>query len=136
MQFCDDHWQRLREKIKEHGLEHLVIEDSETAAMQLRSGLEKGRYDRTNFCPLMAAHWAIITNLTILFHDSHNDDMLLVMMSQNAPFGGCPLCTANDLHDRQCDSPTCPLDPVERFDYMLELAARDSEVNARELGLI
>lgn len=81
MKFCQDHWDRLRARIEDRGLSHLIAPDGITAAAQIADQLERavdrleggailparGDLDETvtpvNFDPLMSAHWAITANV-------------------------------------------------------------------------
>lgn len=71
MKFCQDHWDDLRAKIAERGLEHLVSKGGAEAAQRTREG---------GFDPLMNAHNAIVVN-------AMNRSGVGVLFDL-----GCPLC--------------------------------------------
>jgi hypothetical protein len=113
MQFCMDHWNMLREALKERGLYALVPDNSEKAIDNLQREMT-GERSVDTFDPLMNAHWAIIGNLM--------DQFGLAVMGE-----GCPLCLANEAHDTQCHDPNCS--GPKPFDKYIEYAA-DEQVAA------
>jgi hypothetical protein len=120
MQFCQDHWDRLRAKIAERGLSALVPDSGEKAVAALRDQLAGAPTTVDNFDPLMGAMWAIVANLM--------DTFGLVVMTDP----GCPLCKANQAHEEQCAYPGhCTF---EGYDYMLDRAADDQVTTWQELG--
>jgi hypothetical protein len=107
MQFCDDHWTRLRKAIDDRGLGALVPDSGEQAASNLENLLETQQPTIDNFDPLMNAQWAIVSNLgmEILYID------------------GCPLCYANAEHAKdKCED--CE-DPEHGYDKWIDFAADD-----------
>jgi hypothetical protein len=120
MQFCQDHWDRLRAKIAERGLSALVPDSGEKAVANLREQLEGEPASVDNFDPLMGSMWAIVSNLMDTFG-------LVVLIDP-----GCPLCRANEAHEAQCKYPgTCTF---QGFDYMLDRAADDQVDAWKRLG--
>lgn len=133
MKFCDRHWDTLREGIKGVRLDHLVMNDRETAALQLKNTVDTGGYTRANFDPLMAAHWMIVNNIARLVHGAGGN--LLVLMTPDPPCGGCPLCYINDIHYRTCEERDCVLSREAAFDYMVDCAVGDAVQLAKDLGM-
>ena len=121
MQFCQDHWDRLRAKIAERGLSALVPDSGEKAVAAVKERLAGAPASIDNFDPLMGAMMAILANLTDLFGP-------VVILDPS-----CPLCRANQAHEEQCLYPgDCTF---EGYDYMLDCAADDQvtlwqEINA------
>lgn len=120
MKMCPDHWERLRQAIKDRGLWHLVATGGEQAARNLKAELEDGPSIQT-FDPLMAAHNAIAANaigspvgLELMFGDH------------------CPICLPRDRHTEQCSGPPCPLTPAS-FEAWIDLAADGAASVAAEL---
>jgi hypothetical protein len=109
VQFCQLHWNALREAIARHGLSALVPDSADTALASLREELAGVERTIDTYDPLMAAHFAIINNLMEEFG-------LVVMIDE-----GCPLCHANEAHARQCTDVNCAL--VNPYDEYIELAA-------------
>lgn len=120
MQFCQDHWDRLRAKITERGLSALVPESGEEAVAKVSDQLAGAPLTVDNFDPLMGAMWAIVSNLMDTFG-------IVVMTSP-----GCPLCSANRAHHEQCQDEECPGGEFA-FDYMLDRAADDQVTTWQEL---
>jgi hypothetical protein len=60
---CQDHWDRLREKINERVLTGLIASDGATAAAQIADQVQQGEATPTNFDPLMGAFWAVGSNV-------------------------------------------------------------------------
>ena len=91
MKFCQDHWDRLRKAIEDRGLSDLIAPDGATAAAQLADQIESGGMTPVNYDPLMAAHWAIVSNVGALA-----DGLVLTLMMPNEDGSDrCPLCYAN-----------------------------------------
>lgn len=61
MQFCQTHWDELRDAIEERKLDHLVAKSGEEAAERMKAELE-GTAGVSNFDPLMSAHTMIVGN--------------------------------------------------------------------------
>ena len=85
MQFCQQHWDSMREAVRLRGMEHLVARSGEEAVADLTAQLE-GTATQQNWDPLMAAHWAILTR---------------VMRSMGLAALGdfCPLCEVQSSYD-------------------------------------
>lgn len=84
MQFCTDHWNKLRLAIANRGIDHLVAKDGEAAITNEIAKLsgETGSYD-----PLMACHW-MITNRALEFGG------LYLMFPKEDGSQHCPVCEA------------------------------------------
>lgn len=130
MKFCSGHWAKLRAKIDELGLSGLVAKSDEEAVNRQFDQLERGQRDaeavtKTNFDPLMGAHWAIVSNA-----------MNLVGLNLVAPNEDgserCPLCYIQKEHDAHCAVPDCK----QNYDVWIERAADDMLTEAKRLGLI
>jgi hypothetical protein len=120
MQFCQDHWDRLRAAIDEKGLSALVPDDGAKAAAAMRERLSGADTTVDNFDPLLGAMFAILANLAELFGP-------VVILDP-----ACPLCKANQAHDEQCLYPgNCTF---EGYDYMLARAADDQAALWQELA--
>lgn len=87
MNFCKDHWDRLRAKIDERGLSHLVAPDGQTAAMQfadqLRRGDEEDSQTPVNFDPLMAAWAAIGMNVGDVVERAGGSPLYVILASDS-----------------------------------------------------
>lgn len=89
--WCDAHWQMLREAVFARGMGHLVPADGAAAAAMLVDEIKHGTArDSEGFDPLMRAYWAISGRVLEaggdLFH--------------------CPLCQVQ-AHVEMCHEPTC-----------------------------
>lgn len=96
MRFCQDHWDRLRRAIEDRGLSDLIAPDGRVAMRQLADQLERaGRGEEpetpVNYDPLMAAHWAIVSNVGALARGA----ALELMRPNEDGSPRCPLCWAN-----------------------------------------
>lgn len=152
--WCQDHWDRLRANIDERGLSELIAPSGEIAAEQtadqLRRGLEQGEADPTtpaNFDPLMAAFWAIESNVASAIGPA----ALYLLAPPDTPedpvegygpeYDGrtwprCPLCYLGLAHEVTCRDESCVLPKVDGYAWMLDRAADDAKAKAIELGLI
>ena len=86
MQFCDHHWQMLREEIRKRGLYDLVASSGQEVALRMTQG---------GFDPLMGAHNVILSALARVAGPG-------ILMIE-----GCPVCEGNKAHDEGCQDPTC-----------------------------
>lgn len=134
MQFCEDHWARLRNEIDKRGLTSLVSEDGEKAATKLVREIEEGS-SVDNFDPLMYAHNAIFANV---LKTLGQNGLYLLGTGPEDPVEGygevyegrtwprCPLCYIGLAHEVSCTEPTCRLPKVDGYAWMLERAAEDA----------
>lgn len=115
MKFCQDHWDRLREAIKERGLGEYIAEGGHEAASRMAGQVDARKVTKANFEPLMGAHNAILSNA-----------MGLVGLEVFADGAGgphlCPICYLNETHARECKDPKCTLGPTG-FDAWIDYAA-------------
>jgi hypothetical protein len=150
---CQDHWDRLRAKIEERGLSHLVAASAETAAAQTADQFrrvaegEEETLTPANFDPLINAMFAIGTNVMALIAKAGGDPLYLLGTGPEDPVtlpGGegrtwprCGLCHIGLAHELTClGDMRCPLARVDGYAYMLDRAADDALKRARELGLV
>ena len=158
MKFCQDHWDRLRAKIEERGLDDLIAPSGVIAAAQIADQINRGKAGDdeptvANFDPLMGAHWAITSNalnmlggsVMYLMTDGDEDeidfsqyrngeDVRARMALVDAPtWPRCPLCYLNLAHELTCSG--CELPQVDGYDWMLDRAADDALEQAKKLGL-
>lgn len=144
MNICQDHWDRLREKMKERGLENIGAMSPEVAVVQLIDQVEKDEVTKTNFDPLMSAYFAIGANAMETISWAGGNPLYLITAGEEEPCelpGGegrtwpkCSLCYLNMAHELTCSG--CDLPKINGFDYMLDRAADDSLAKAKELGLV
>ena len=80
MKMCLDHWEKLRQAIKDRGLWHLVSNGGEEVVKKLTDELKTGNSNIENFDPLMFAHNIIVSNALVFLG-------LELMMSDK-----CPIC--------------------------------------------
>lgn len=130
MRFCQTHWTELREAIEERGLGDLIAPDGEVAMEQIVDQLkraERGEDPGTpvNYDPLMAAHWAIVNNLTEAARATAGPAAALhVAMGDH-----CPVCFANEQHELSCDDPDCAF----TYDAWIGYAADDQLAHVKTL---
>ena len=127
MKFCQGHWDRLREAIETRGIADLIAPDGHVALEQMADQLnraEAGEEPSTpvNYDPLMAAHWAIINNVS----EAGGPGCLLHMISTP---DCCPLCFANEQHEAICTEPGCTF----TFDDWIDRAADDQLAHVKTM---
>lgn len=144
MKFCQEHWDRLRAKIDERGLAHLVGA-GDLAAAQVKDQLKQG-VTPVNFDPLMSAHWGIVANVVHVLEAGSADapgDVLYLMSAgpeepvaarENCTWPRCPLCFLNLAHDLACTDERCTLDRERGYDWMLDRAADEAKAQAEQLA--
>lgn len=137
MKMCPAHWLKIRNRITELGLYHLVAKSGREAHAQMVAELE-GREEKKDYDPLMSCHW-MITNRALEMGG-------LGMMMQPPPGEGwidekgqshyCPICEAvrhrND--GKPENEPDATEEDVERF--WIEGPTQAALSRARELGLV
>jgi len=110
VKFCDEHWERLKDAIRQAGLWSLVSEDGEHAARKLQSEMSDGS-TVDNFDPLMAAHNLIFGCALEMIHTQYDQNLLMLMAgSAEHPEWACPICALNWCHDehiRLCTKDDC-----------------------------
>jgi hypothetical protein len=162
MNTCQEHWDRLREKIAERGLDHLIAADGATAAAQVADQLQtpQGRDTVTpaNFDPLMGSFWAVGSNvmrmlgpsaLYLLGGDAPQDPIdfaqyangettrnRLALLGRPATWPRCGLCYIGLAHELTCTESACTLPKVDGYAWMLDRAADEALALAIELGLV
>jgi hypothetical protein len=165
MNMCQEHWDRLREKINQRGLSHLIAPDGQTAAAQLADQFQRSAEDRdestvANFDPLMGAFMAIGSNImgllgqSALYLMSGGPDALedpidfaqyangdavrgrLALFGLPLTWPRCGLCYAGLAHELTCTEQWCTLPKVDGYAWMLDRAADDAKARALELGLL
>lgn len=123
MKFCQTHWEKLRQAIKDRGLWPLVATSGENAASKLTAAFEQGP-SRTNFDPLMDAHNAIVANVLGLVG-------LALFNANEDGSERCPICFAQAEHDANCVLADCA-----PFDVWIDRAAEDAFARAKDLGVM
>src|SRR5258708_5275570 len=99
MQFCQTHWGKLKAAIDERNLSQLVAKDGVAAAKRLKSEFE-GSDGPDDFDPLMALH-------NMLWGELLSRGGLEIMAPNDDGSERCPLCYANESHERDCSDPEC-----------------------------
>jgi hypothetical protein len=124
MKFCMDHWNALRAAIDERGLTDLVAPDGQTAVAQLADQVDQGETP-ANYDPLMAAHWAIVNNISGL-----GRGVALYLLYPNEDGSDrCPLCYANEQHRMTCEDLECAF----TYDGWIDRAADDQAERVAEM---
>src|SRR6266704_3865217 len=117
MQFCQPHWSKLRDAVKERGMDELVASSGKEAADRMGKEL-KGDETLSSFDPLMSMHWAIVDRLSEIGGAQ-------ILLQE-----GCPMCFANQEHLRGCKEPNC----TWSFDSWIPRVADVMRDYAIELG--
>ena len=144
MQFCERHWQALKQRIDDRCLSHLISKDGATG--------EKA--PANTFDPLMNAYWAICTNAMMLvdkmtppgqsvapylLSPAPEDPVDVKVYGEDKAgrtWPKCPLCYLNQVHEFTCRETNCQLERVNGYDRFLDLAADEQLERARTLGLV
>lgn len=109
---CQDHWDRLKAKVEAAGLSALNSTTGEDAMARMTDQITTGDETIDNFDPLMGAHNSILANMI----DQFGAAVIL--------YDGCPLCAANEGHNKGCTDGTCTLG-ADPYDQWLDFAVRD-----------
>lgn len=117
MQFCQSHWDKLREAVKECGMDELVASGGKEVINRMEKEL-KGDKSLSSFDPLMSVHWVIVNRLAEL----GGGEIFLME--------GCPMCFANSGHQKGCKEPNC----IWSYDDWIPDAVDDVRDYAIELG--
>jgi len=86
MQICKEHWNKIRARIKELGIDHLGAQNAEAALEQMQDQIE-GNDDPKNFDPLMSCNWMIC-------HKALELGGLQLMCAKEDGSSSCPICEA------------------------------------------
>jgi hypothetical protein len=108
VQFCEEHWTRLKTAIAVEGIDHLVPSGKEALANIVHE-LEHGASAAT-FDPLMASHWAIVGRIA-----EHAPEVVLI--------DGCPLCWVAEMHEASCRDAGCEVTRQTFEDWIPSVAA-------------
>lgn len=148
MKFCTEHWDKLRVAIADQGLDSLVSRGGAEAVERMSAELGEGQ-TLDNFDPLMAAHWAIVDNVSRHIQRAGGNPLYLLSNGPEDPVSGygaahegrtwprCPLCYINLVHELTCkggEGGGCTLPTLGGFDWMIERAASDARDRWRELS--
>lgn len=61
MKMCQDHWDKLREAIRERGLYEFVAKSGDVASEKMKAELESTADETKPYDPLASANWGIAT---------------------------------------------------------------------------
>lgn len=118
MKACKEHWDQLRDKIKERGLDHLVSKDGEQAINRLKKELDDQHHIQD---PLLSAWFSIMNNALSM------GGMYLLGRDENGNHY-CPMCEGNK-HTK-----------IEGFscasEWFIERSVDDQYNKAKEAGLL
>lgn len=121
MNFCQEHWDLLREKIYAAGLESLIADTGAEVAERLADNLSTEETTLSNYDPLMSAMFAL-TNHAYMQMGDHNARKCLLD-------GDCPICIANMIHEASCEDEHCTLE----FERFYENAVADEVERSKKL---
>lgn len=127
MKFCQAHWDKLHDAIKDRGLWHLVAKSGEAAQEAAKRQLE-GTDTAADFDPLMSAHWAIYARAIDC------GGLYLMGTDESGANDGdfCPLCELN----KHADRTGMPEGQGEPSDHWINGCCDAQLEYARELGLV
>lgn len=147
MNICQEHWDALRAKIIERGLEHLIAQGGASAAEKMKEMVEGEAATKENFEPLIDAWGNLGSNVMETISRAKGDPLYLMTPGPEDPVEGypgyedrtwpkCGVCYLGLAHEMACKDPRCELPKVNGYDWMLDRAADDAQATAKELGLI
>lgn len=162
MNMCQDHWTRLRAKIEERGLGHLIARDGATAAAQMADQITRAEDDATpvNFEPLLGAWAAIGSNVAkavgpnalyvltggadgpqdpidfSLYPNGKAAENRLALAGIPLTWPRCGLCYLGLAHEMTCTDTRCTLPTHDGYAFYLDSAAEDAREQAEKLGLV
>lgn len=138
VRFCADHWERLKDAVRQAGLWSLVAENGEQGARNIQSQLSEG-LTVDNFDPLIMAHNAIFGYALEMTQAQYDQNPQMFMAdSAEHPEWACPICALNWCHDehiRLCLKDDC--DYPNQFDWAPQMIDRAVELvlaEWRQLG--
>lgn len=102
MRMCMDHWNKLRDAIRERGLYSLVADSGEKAASNLVNEVKDGT-SIDNFDPLMRAHNGILAKCM----EMAGPYLLEMMQPKEDGTEHCPLCWHQAKHEELCTEEGC-----------------------------
>ena len=101
MQFCQNHWDMLREEVISSGMGNLISGNGEVAVVKMVGEIKDGEDTKENFDPLMRCHWMIV-NRSLDYAGPQ------VFTEQF----GCPICFFNNIRNPDgscpCTNLNCP----------------------------
>lgn len=137
MKFCDEHWERLKDAIRQVRLWSLVAESGEEGTRRMRSWVSEG-LTVDNFDPLIGAYYAIFAGAMTTISGTYKHDPLVVMADPEHPERSCPICAlvwCHEEHVRLCSQADC--DFPKEYDWATNVlsAAADGALDQwRQLG--
>jgi hypothetical protein len=149
---CEDHWDRLKTKVDEAGLSHLIADDGAAAARRMKQQIETEQTTAANFDPLLHAYFGILSNAGQIVSEAGGSGSALYVMTDGdedpiddpifrskagrKTWPRCCVCYLNLVHKVTCVDRRCKLDKEAGYDWMLDRATQDAVTKARELGLV
>lgn len=143
MQFCQGHWDRLREAIEARGLGDLISKDGERAVKQIAIEADAGEQTMSSYDPLTAAHWAILGNASATIDRVAGASTVVYLMTDGPEdpcelpgadgrtWPRCPLCYLGLAHELTCKDEGCKLPKIDGYAWMIDRAA-DEQVERWE----
>lgn len=130
MQFCESHWESLKEAIVEEGMEVLVAETRDGIATKLQRQMQDGALNVDNFDPL----WGAFTAIMGYSLEWITDNIGFRTMTGLLQSSDCPLCFLNAAHDNMgpCFDPDCSGEAA--FDHWIKRAAEGQKEIWLSLG--
>jgi hypothetical protein len=107
MKICQRHWDQMRAKLKELGIDHLGAKTGQQAVTDLSAQIERGpgfEVPNDEWDPLMSMNFNFMSQA-----------LNVVGLRAMEPDFGCPLCHARESYDQhntptgRCDEPGCPV---------------------------
>lgn len=90
MQFCQKHWDRLRQEIQDQGMGEYIAQSGEELGEKLQhQQLNGGKTDASTFDPLFTVHMAIVQNFLEQAMQKFGPEAVNGMISNQKL---CPLC--------------------------------------------
>lgn len=117
----------LRHAIQARGLGDFVAGSGEEAIKMMERDVEKGPpKKRSDYDPLMSAHWMIVNNAMDMLGIIGMNPLSLMAHDPERPEMNCPICCLNwhsANHDKICTDPNCKKPRGLTYDDWINKAA-------------
>lgn len=94
MNFCQNHWDLLRDDIQKAGLTSLISDDGADLAEKIAKQFNEGEVTLSSYDPLLSAMFALANYCLEIIGP---DNAKIVILGEH-----CPMCAAHEIHEMSC----------------------------------